>query len=245
MKSLTYYQTKNNYLIVYCETKKLQDFFNNISSSIEKDFFVIPKEKEKELIKILNYLNFVEKDGNPRFMNYIMNDDEENDEENDEDNDEVESSYTSSEKEYEGSGGDDDSSSYENESCSSYKKEDYEDDVDNKDINKFFKSFAHSDFIEKNKNEMKQKMILQKSKEKSKDKDKDKLIMNSDERKTTKCQEDEYSSSSYNSSSSDNFPSPKTPKRRNNFSNEQLYSMIEKLEKKINLIQRVLEKKIL
>lgn len=234
IKSLTY-QTKKNHLIVYCETKKLHDFFNNIaiSSSTEKDFFVVPKEKERELIKILNYLNFVEKDGNPRFVNHIY------DEEDEEDDEEVDSSYTSSEKEH-----DDDSSSYENESSSSYKNEGYEDDFDNKDINKFFKSFAHSDFIEKNKNEMKQKMMLQKSK----DKVKDKVRINSDELKKTnqtKYQEDEYSSSSYNSSSSDNFPSPKTPKRRNNFSNEQLYTMIEKLEKKINLIQRVLEKKIL
>lgn len=231
MKSLTY-QTKKNHLIVYCETKKLHDFFNNIaiSSSTEKDFFVVPKEKERELIKILNYLNFVEKDGKPRFMNYIVNDEE--------DEEDIDSSYTSSEKEH-----DDDSSSYENESSSSYKNEGYEDDFDNKDINKFFKSFAHSDFIKKNKNEMEQKML-----QKSKDKDKAKTKSNSDERKKTnqtKCQEDEYSSSSYNSSSSDNFPSPKTPKRRNNFSNEQLYTMIEKLEKKINLIQRVLEKKIL
>lgn len=222
MKSLTY-QTKKNHLIVYCETKKLHDFFNNISSSVEKDFFIIPKEKEKELIKILNYLNFIEKDGNHRFMNHIYD-------EEDDDNDDVDSS----EKEYECSGGEDDSSSYDS---ASLKKEEYEDDVENEDINKFFKSFANSDFIKKNKNEMEQKMIFEKSKDKSK--------MNSDEPKKTKYQEDEYSSSSYNSSSSDNFPSPKTPKRRNNFSNEQLYSMIEKLEKKINLIQRVLEKKIL
>jgi len=223
MKSLTY-QTKKNHLIVYCETKKLHDFFNNISSSVEKDFFIIPKEKETELIKILNYLNFVEKDGNPRFMNQIY--------EEEEDEDDNENLYTSSEKEYECDSRED-SSSYDS---GSYKKEEYEDEVENEDINKFFKSFANSDFIKKNKNEMEQKMI-----EKSKDKSK----MNSDEPKKTKYQEDEYSSSSYNSSSSDNFPSPKTPKRRNNFSNEQLYSMIEKLEKKINLIQRVLEKKIL
>lgn len=223
MKSLTY-QTKKNHLIVYCETKKLHDFFNNISSSVEKDFFAIPKEKENELIKILNYLNFVEKDGNPRFMNQIYEDEEEDDNEN---------LYTSSEK---------DDSREDSSSCDSgsYKKEEYEDEVENEDINKFFKSFANSDFIKKNKNEIEQKMMLEKVKNKD--------SINSDERKKvnqTKYQEDEYSSSSYNSSSSDNFPSPKTPKRRNNFSNEQLYSMIEKLEKKINLIQRVLEKKIL
>jgi hypothetical protein len=190
---------------VYCETKKLYDFFNNISSVVEKDCFIIEKDKEQELIKILNYLNFTEKNGKPRFVNAIYN-------------------YS-----------DDDEYSYSEDVSSSSPSTESESDFvsDNGDgeINDFFKSFTHSNFIEKNENKMiaerKQSEIVKAPS----------LIR--------KKEEDEYSSSSYNSSSSDNFPSPKTPKRRNNFSNEQLYAMIEKLEKKMNLIQRVLEKKIL
>lgn len=206
-KSLTY-EKRKNCLIVYCETKKLYDFFNSISSVIEKDCFIIDKDKEQELIKILNYLNLTEKNGKPRFVNAIYNysDDEE---------------YSYSEK--------DESSSQ------SSSESDFVSDNGNVEVNDFFKSFTHSDFIKKNE----KKMI---SEREEKNKIEDIITQPSLIRKK---EEDEYSSSSYNSSSSDNFPSPKTPKRRNNFSNEQLYSMIEKLEKKLNLIQRFLEKKVL
>lgn len=202
-KSLTY-EKRKNCLIVYCETKKLYDFFNNISSVVEKDCFIIDKDKEQELIKILNYLNLTEKNGKPRFVNAIYNysDDEE---------------YSYSE---------DFSSS------SSSTESDFVSENGDLEVNDFFKSFTHSDFIKKNENKM---MIISERKQND-------IVAPSLIRKK---EEDEYSSSSYNSSSSDNFPSPKTPKRRNNFSNEQLYAMIEKLEKKMNLIQRVLEKKIL
>jgi hypothetical protein len=197
-KSLTY-EKRKNCLIVYCETKKLYDFFNNISSVVEKDCFIIDKDKEQELIKILNYLNLTEKNGKPRFLNAIYN-------------------YS-----------DDEEYSYSEDSSPS-EESDFLSDNGDGEVNDFFKSFTHSDFIEKNENKMvserKQNEITVPS-----------LIR--------KKEEDEYSSSSYNSSSSDNFPSPKTPKRRNNYSNEQLYAMIEKLEKRMNLIQRVLEKKIL
>ena len=204
-KSLTY-EKRKNCLIVYCETKKLYDFFNNISSVVEKDCFIIDKDKEQELIKILNYLNLTEKNGKPRFVNAIYNysDDDE---------------YSYSE--------DVSSSSPSTESESEF----VSDNGGDAEINDFFKSFTHSNFIEKNENKM---MAERKQSEIVKVPS---LIR--------KKEEDEYSSSSYNSSSSDNFPSPKTPKRRNNFSNEQLYAMIEKLEKRMNLIQRVLEKKIL
>jgi hypothetical protein len=204
-KSLTY-EKRKNCLIVYCETKKLYDFFNNISSVVEKDCFIIDKDREQELIKILNYLNLTEKNGKPRFVNAIYN-------------------YS-----------DDDEYSYSEDVSSSSPSTESESDFvsDNGgdgEINDFFKSFTHSNFIEKNENKM---MAERKQSEIVKVPS---LIR--------KKEEDEYSSSSYNSSSSDNFPSPKTPKRRNNFSNEQLYAMIEKLEKRMNLIQRVLEKKIL
>lgn len=207
-KSLTY-EKRKNCLIVYCETKKLYDFFNSISSVIEKDCFIIDKDKEQELIKILNYLNLTEKNGKPRFVNAIYNysDDEE---------------YSYSEK-------DQSSSEYSSES-------DFVSDNGNvEEVNDFFKSFTHSDFIKKNE----KKMSEREEKNKNEDIITPSLLIRKKE------DDDEYSSSSYNSSSSDNFPSPKTPRRRNNFSNEQLFLMIEKLEKKVNLIQRVLEKKIL
>lgn len=205
-KSLTY-QKRKNCLIVYCETKKLYDFFNNISSSVEKDCFIIDKDKEHELIKILNYLNLTEKNGKPRFVNAINNysDDEE---------------YSYSEKD----------------ESSSSSESDFVSDNGNGEVNDFFKSFTHSDFIKKN-----EKKMMSEREEKNKNED----IITPPSLIRKKEDDDEYSSSSYNSSSSDNFPSPKTPKRRNNFSNEQLYSMIEKLEKKVSLIQRVLEKKVL
>ena len=207
-KSLTY-EKRKNCLIVYCETKKLYDFFNSISSVIEKDCFIIDKDKEQELIKILNYLNLTEKNGKPRFVNAIYNysDDEE---------------YSYSEK---------DQSSSESSSES-----DFVSDNGNVEVNDFFKSFTHSDFIKKN-----EKKMMSEREEKNKNED----IITPSLLIRKKEDDDEYSSSSYNSSSSDNFPSPKTPRRRNNFSNEQLFLMIEKLEKKVNLIQRVLEKKIL
>jgi len=198
-KSLTY-EKRKNCLIVHCETKKLYDFFNKISSVVEKDCFIIDKDKEQELIKILNYLNLTEKNGKPRFVNAIYNY-----------SDEEEYSYS--------------------EDFSSSSESGFVSENGDGDVNDFFKSFTHSDFIKKNEN----KMMM--SEQKQNDIVTPSLIR--------KKEEDEYSSSSYNSSSSDNFPSPKTPKRRNNFSNEQLYAMIQKLEKKLNLIQSILEKKVL
>ena len=199
-KSLTY-EKRKNCLIVYCETKKLYDFFNKISSVVQKDCFIIDKDKEQELIKILNYLNLTEKNGKPRFVNTIYNY-----------SDEEEYSYS--------------------EDFSSSSESGFVSENGDGDVNDFFKSFTHSDFIKKNENKM---MMM--SEQKQNDIVTPSLIR--------KKEEDEYSSSSYNSSSSDNFPSPKTPKRRNNFSNEQLYAMIQKLEKKLNLIQSILEKKVL
>ena len=126
-KSLTY-EKRKNCLIVYCETKKLYDFFNSISSVIEKDCFIIYKDKEQELIKILNYLNLTEKNGKPRFVNAIYNysDDEE---------------YSYSEEK-------DESSSQ------SSSESDFVSDNGNVEVNDFFKSFTHSDFIKKNEKKM-------------------------------------------------------------------------------------------
>ena len=108
-----------------------------------------------------------------------------------------------------------------------YRREDSEDEKEEEKPDRiaFFKSFGEKDF--------KKKQVKTSS---SDDDDDD---CDDDEDK------EEYSSSSYDSSSSDNFPSPKTPKRRSNYSNEQLYFMIEKMQRKIGLIERILEKKLL
>ena len=217
MEKLTYVR-KKNCLIINCDTHKYYDFFRNICSSVEKECFILKNDKEPQLIKILNYLNFIEQNGKPRFLNIVFYNSEKSQSGDDE--------YTSSSEEL--------SSSGESllEANTNVNETDKDDEVDD-----FFKSFARSDFVQSH-----NKIISEKEVKNNSSSNKNNSIQkeyDDDE------YEEEYSSSSYNSSSSDNFPSPKTPKRRNNFSNEQLYLMIEKLEKKINLIHKVLEKKIL
>lgn len=49
---------------------------------------------------------------------------------------------------------------------------------------------------------------------------------------------DEYSSSSYDTSSSDGFPSPATPKRKRNYNIDNLLDTIENLTERINYLER-------
>ena len=104
-------------------------------------------------------------------------------------------------------------------------KEEREEDDEVSDKISFFKSFGRSDF----------------RKTLKKDEDEEEY----DEEEYHSEKKSEYSSSSYDESSSDNFPSPRTPKKKSNYSNEQLYFMIEKIQRKISLIERILEKKFL
>ena len=175
-----YYEKTNGSLIIFCSWEQYEDFFeslNAVKNKIEgKECFIFPLNKEKDLIKILNYLNMV-KNGKPRH------------------------------------------------SQNKYRREDSGDEKEEKktDTIDFFKSFGEKDFKKK------QQQIKKKSDSEDEEEEKS----------------SEYSSSSYDSSSSDNFPSPKTPKKRSNYSNEQLYFMIEKMQRKIGLIERILEKKLL
>lgn len=177
------YEKKNNSLIMYCNWEQYEDFLvsvNAVKNKInEMECFMIPIEKEKELIKIVNYLNVVN-NGKSRH------------------------SQTKYHRE-----------------CS-----DDEEDEDRKKNSRvdFFKSFSKKNFINNKKKE--------KKKYTSSDSDDDK-------------DDNEYSSSSYDTSSSDNFPSPRTPAKRSNYTNEQLYFMIEKMQRKINLIEKILEKKLM
>ena len=166
---------KHDSLIIYCNWEQYEDFLTSVNAVKNKingrECFMIPVEKEKELIKITNYLNVVN-NGKSRHTQ----------------------------------------TKYHRE-CSD---DDDEDDVKIKKNGRvdFFKSFSKKDFKKK------------------------KISSSSDD-------DDEYSSSSYDTSSSDNFPSPRTPTKRSNYSNEQLYFMIEKMQRKINLIEKILEKKLL
>ena len=176
------YEKKNGSLIIFCDWKKYEDFLvslNAVKKKIDgKECFIFPIEKEKELIKMINYLNMI---NNAKPKN----------------------------------------------SQNKYRREDSEDEKEEEKPDRiaFFKSFGEKDF--------KKKQV----KTSSSDDDDDECDDDEDK--------EEYSSSSYDSSSSDNFPSPKTPKRRSNYSNEQLYFMIEKMQRKIGLIERILEKKLL
>jgi len=180
MTTITY-EKKNNSFIVYCNWDDYEDFFtplNSIRGTVEgKKCFIIPLDKERELIKILNYLNATR------------------------------TIYGSSTKEE--------------------RKEEREEEVEDEVSDKisFFKSFGRSDF----------------RKTLKKDEDEEEY----DEEEYHSEKKSEYSSSSYDESSSDNFPSPRTPKKKSNYSNEQLYFMIEKIQRKISLIERILEKKFL
>ena len=177
------YEKKNGSLIIFCDWEKHEDFLislNAVKNKIDgKECFIFPLEKEKELIKMINYLNMI---NNAKPKN----------------------------------------------SQNKYHREDSEDEKEGKKTNRieFFKSFGEKDFKKKQ---------VKKTSSSSSDEDDDD---DGDDK-------EEYSSSSYDSSSSDNFPSPKTPKRRSNYSNEQLYFMIEKMQRKIGLIERILEKKLL
>jgi hypothetical protein len=178
------YEKKHDSLIIYCNWEQYEDFLTSVNAMKNKingrECFMIPIAKEKELIKIINYLNVVN-NGKSRHTQ----------------------------------------TKYHRE-CS-----DDEDDDDDVKTNKktsrvdFFKSFGKKDFKKKEKK-------ISSSEEDDDDDD-----------------DDEYSSSSYDTSSSDNFPSPRTPVKRSNYSNEQLYFMIEKIQRKISLIEKILEKKIL
>jgi len=168
------YEKKNGSLIIFCNCEQYEDFLvslNPLKNKIDgKECFIFKLDKEKELIKMINYLNMV---NNAKPKN----------------------------------------------SQTKYHREDSGDEK-KPDRLTFFKSFGEKDF--------KKKEIKKKSDSED------------DEEKIS-----EYSSSSYDSSSSDNFPSPKTPKKRSNYSNEQLYFMIEKMQRKLDLIERIIEKKLL
>ena len=172
------YEKKNGSLIIFCNCEQYEDFLvslNPLKNKIDgKECFIFKLDKEKELIKMINYLNMV---NNAKPKN----------------------------------------------SQTKYHREDSGDEKEEKKPDRiaFFKSFGEKDF--------KKKEIKKKS---DTEEDDDEKIS-------------EYSSSSYDSSSSDNFPSPKTPKKRSNYSNEQLYFMIEKMQRKLDLIERIIEKKLL
>lgn len=175
------YEKKNGSLFIFCKWEQYEDFLDPLNAKKNKidgkECFIFPVEKEKELIKMINYLN-MKNNAKPR------------------------------------------------NSQNKYHREDSEDEKEEKsDRIAFFKSFGEKDF--------KKKQVKISSDEEDDDDD------DEDDDK------EEYSSSSYDSSSSDNFPSPKTPKKRSNYSNEQLYFMIEKMQRKIGLIERILEKKLL
>lgn len=174
------YEKKNGSLIIFCNCEQYEDFLvslNPLKNKIDgKECFIFKLDKEKELIKMINYLNMV---NNAKPKN----------------------------------------------SQTKYRREDSGDDEEEKKPDRiaFFKSFGEKDFKKKQ---------IKKSDTDEEDEE--------DDEKTS-----EYSSSSYDSSSSDNFPSPKTPKKRSNYSNEQLYFMIEKMQRKLDLIERIIEKKLL
>ena len=178
------YEKKHDSLNIYCKWEKYEDFLTSVNAVKNKingrECFTIPIEKEKELIKIVNYLNVVN-NGKSRHSQIKYRRECSDDEEDD------------------------------------------EADVKTKktDRMEFFKSFGKKDFNKKEK----------KISDKDEDKDDD--------------DDDEYSSSSYDTSSSDNFPSPRTPTKRSNYTNEQLYFMIEKMQRKVSLIEKILEKKLL
>lgn len=175
------YEKKNGFLITFCSWDHYEDFLISLSAVKDKidgkECFILPIEKEKELIKIINYLNMID-NGKSRH------------------------------------------------SQTKYHREDSEDEEKEDKISDriaFFKSFGEKDF--------KKKQV--------------KISSDDEDGDESEGDKSEYSSSSYDSSSSDNFPSPKTPKKRSNYSNEQLYFMIEKIQRKIDLIERILEKKLL
>jgi len=177
------YEKKNGSLVIFCNWDQYEDFLvslNAVKNRIDgKECFSFPLEKEKELIKIINYLNMID-NAKPRY------------------------------------------------SQTKYHREDSDDEKEKEEEKKpdriaFFKSFGEKDF---------KKIIKKKNVDVEKDED-------------NKEDVEEYSSSSYDSSSSDNFPSPKTPKKRSNYSNEQLYFMIKKINRKLDLIERIIEKKLL
>lgn len=180
------YEKKNGLLIVFCNWEQYEDFLVSLDATKRKidgkECFIFSIEKEKELIKILNYLNMVS-NAKPRHT----------------------------QKKYHREGSDD--------------EEDVE--VKKPDRIAFFKSFGEKNF--------KKKAVKKNKYDDDENEDDD----DEDDKKS------EYSSSSYDTSSSDNFPSPKTPKKRSNYSNEQLFFMIEKMQRKISLIERILEKKLL
>ena len=174
-KMTLYYEKKNGFLIVFCSWEQYEDFLVTLNATKQKidgkECFAFPLEKEKELIKILNYLNMIN-------------------------------------------------------SKTKYNIE--EDDSKKIDRIDFFKSFGKKNF---------KKKIDDETSKKIDDDDDDDDDEDYDNKKS------EYSSSSYDTSSSDNFP--KTPQKRSNYSNEQLYFMIEKIQRKISLIEKILEKKLL
>lgn len=185
------YKRDDKFLFVCCDWEKYEDFFSSLDPIKKvingKKNLIISVDKEKQLIKMINYLNMMDHAKNRKTQKKYHREDSDSD--------------------------------YED-----YKTE--EKTEEKTDRLAYFKSFANKDFVKSHK------------KDKKKEKDEEKSV------KSYSSKSDEYSSSSYASSSSDDFPSPRSPKRKTKFSNEELYTMIEKMQKRMNLIEKILTKKL-
>lgn len=179
--SLTYREYKNSYLVTCENMNKYEDFFIPLGAKWVRDSeisgFLIPKEKEVQLKKIINFIN-IKENAKSRKMQHKYHRAVSDSEEEDNDNEEVNADRNRKK----------------------YKKS---------DPKTYYKSFDSKPVNFKNIN-------------RSEDDD----------------SEDEYSSSStYEDSSSDNYPSPGTPERKN-IKVDDLIKTIHNLENRIEYLEK-------
>lgn len=182
--SLSYRDYKNSYLVTCENMNKYEDFFIPLGAKWVRDSeisgFLIPKEKEVQLKKIINFIN-IKENAKSRKMQHkyhrAVSDSEDTDEDTDEDADEDKKVNRKK-----------------------YKKS---------DPKTYYKSFDSKPVNFKN------------------------INRNEDDES-----ENEYSSSStYEDSSSDNYPSPGTPERKN-IKVDDLIKTINNLENRIEYLEK-------
>ena len=180
--TLEYVNFDNHFFLVSCEHDKYEDFFKPIGASKNKNGFLISKDKETQLQKIINFINIRENAKSRKKQTKYRR--ECSDDESSVDEEKVVSSKNK------------------------YKKS---------DPKTYYKSFNSrpADFKKINRSDS-----------------------SSNDEDYEDDYSDDYSSSSYHSSSSDNFPSPGTPGRRyTSHEIEEIHETINEMRKRIKFLE--------
>ena len=172
--ALNYKNFNDNYFHVNCDKRKYQDFFTQIGAKKCADGFIVPKDKELQLQKIIDFINMKDNSKSRKEQSKYHREHSDNEEE-------------VSKKTVVGT-----NAKYKNSDPQTYYKSFNTKPVDFKKIHRY---------------------------------------------DTENESDEEYSSSSHNSSSTDNFPSPSTPGNKHRQELNEIYECISEMQKRIKNLE--------